>query len=148
MKPNIILFDVDNTLADMSHRVHYLSREDIDWDEFESQAVFDSPILPTIWTAQAYKHAGCQVWIWTGRSDKIEDITKAWLRNYKVPVDQLIMRPYGEEMPTSELKVRWLKEVVPQDRVICAYDDDPKVIERLKQQKLQVMQVHKVRETS
>src|ERR1700676_754599 len=134
MTPNIVLFDVDNTLANMDHRLHYMEREHVDWDEFEDEAVYDAPIIPTIVAAQAYKAMGKQVWCWTGRRERIRSLTEVWLRINGVPFEQLLMKPMDEETPTELLKLRWLQHgPVPSDRVICAYDDDPTVVKVLRE---------------
>lgn len=137
MIPNIVLFDIDNTLADMDHRIHYMERDVVDWDEFEDQALYDPPIMPTIMTAQAWKAAGKQVWCWSGRTERIRGLTEVWLRTNGVPFEQLLLRTreMAEKEPPETSKLRWLTQgPVPRDRVICAYDDDPSVIKVLRKQ--------------
>jgi FMN phosphatase YigB (HAD superfamily) len=143
MALNIVLFDIDNTLADMDHRLHYMERETVDWDEFEDQCIYDQPIMSTIIAAQALRALGKQVWCWTGRRERIRSQTEVWLRNNGVPFEQLLMKPTSEETPTELLKLRWLQQgPVPSDRVICAYDDDPQVVKVLREQgKLLVFRV-------
>lgn len=135
MQPNIVLFDIDNTLADMDHRLHYLNRDDPNWNEFEDQAHLDTPIMPTIITAQSYKAAGKQVWCWSGRTDRIKGVTEQWLHDHNVPFDQLLLRSQqqAESEPTEMTKLNWLLHgPVPADRVICAFDDDPTVVRVLR----------------
>jgi len=150
MTPNIILFDIDNTLANMDHRAHYLQREHVDWVEFEQQAIYDPPIIETIMAAQAYKAVGKQVWCWTGRTERIRSLTETWLLNHGVPFSQLLMKPVGNEEPTELTKLNWLNNApVPRDRVICAYDDDPRVIQVLREKGgLLVMRVVRPRSES
>lgn len=135
MTPNIVLFDVDNTLASMDHRIPLLNRDEPDWDAFEDQAYLDTPIWPTIRMAQACKHSGLQVWIWTGRTDRIREMTTQWLNDNKVPFDQLLMRTkeQAEAGPAEHWKLQTLLNVVPGGRVICAYDDDPNVVRVLRE---------------
>lgn len=135
MTPNIILFDIDNTLADMDHRIHYVQRDPIDYEEFEAQAAYDQPIWPTIMTAQAYKKAGKQVWVWSGRTTNIYDLTAKWLVDNNVPYDQLLLRSpeVAEREPAELTKLNWLLHgPVPADRVTCAFDDDRNVVRVLR----------------
>lgn len=147
MTPNIILFDIDNTLADCDHRLHYVQREEVNWREFEQQCVYDTPIVPTILAAQAYKAMGKQVWCWSGRSTDIQRETEIWLRVNNVPFDQLLLRPpeVAKAEPTEYTKLRWLLDApIPRERVICAYDDDANVVKVLREKgKLQVFQVRR-----
>lgn len=131
MVPNIVLMDIDNTLANMDHRLHYFDRSEMDWDEFENQAAYDLPIVPTIQIAQRLRSAGCLIWCWSGRTTRIEGVTKLWLKKNCVPCDQLLLRsPELAKVESAEAtKLRWLTEgPIPRDRVICGFDDDPKVI--------------------
>jgi FMN phosphatase YigB (HAD superfamily) len=136
MTPNIILFDIDQTLADNDHRLHYMQRDEVDWDEFEDQCIYDQPIMETIMMAQAWKALGKQVWCWTGRTDRVRSQTEVWLRNNGVPFDQLLTRSVAEAQstPAAMTKLRWLTvSPVPRDRVVCAYDDDPGVVKVLRE---------------
>jgi len=143
MAQNIILTDLDNTLANMDHRLHLISGAHADWDQFEYESVYDQPIEPTIRTMQAYKSLGLQVWVWTGRSDLVKKETENWLRIYGVPYEQLIMRPHGETMDTLKLKLGWLKSPIPQARVLAAYDDDSRIVKGLLEAGLHVFHVRK-----
>jgi FMN phosphatase YigB (HAD superfamily) len=141
---DIILFDLDNTLADMDHRLHLINRAEPDWDTFERACIHDSPIPATIKTTQALTHMGLQVWVWTGRSDLVLHETKQWLAAHQVSYIQLLMRPYGDIRPTSSVKLEWLADSpVPRDRVLCAYDDDPRVVSVLREAGLDVLHVRR-----
>lgn len=140
---NIVMFDLDNTIRNMDHRLHYLHRANIDWREFEEQCQYDLPILPTIVLMRALRTAGKQIWIWTGCSDHVRTMTTVWLHRHQVPYDQLLMKPVAmEDTPALTLKLRWLKDApVPEDRVICAFDDDPSVVKGLRKAGVLVYQV-------
>lgn len=141
MSNKIILFDLDNTVADMDHRLPLIDRLEPDWDAFESNCDKDDPIVPTILLMRALHHQH-QVWIWTGRSDAVWGKTTTWLSNYGVPFDQLIMRQYGDQRPTVSIKRNWLNDnPVPKDRVLCAFDDDPNIIKMLNSEQVLAYQV-------
>src|SRR6266404_3735256 len=133
----IILFHLDNTIADMDHRMWHLQQHSIDWDSFEADSYLDSPIQSTIKIMEGFRELGHQVWIWTGRSDGVKSMTLLWLERYDVPYDQLLMRPHADEIGTLELKKRWLNDApVPKSKVLCAFDDDPKIITMLRKEGL------------
>jgi len=62
---NIVLFDLDGTIANIDHRLHYLSRENIDWTGSESQCEYDLPIPATVAMLRALSQSGKQIWLWT-----------------------------------------------------------------------------------
>lgn len=139
---SIILFDMDNTLADMDHRLHLIKKDDPDWDTFEAQCVHDPLIVPTAEALIAFQNLKHRIWLWTGRSDNVKQQTLNWLSTYAIPFHQLLMRPYGDQTPTEILKKRWLNDnPVPKDQVLCAFDDDPRIVEMLREQGVHVFQV-------
>lgn len=140
----IILSDLDNTISNMDRRLHYLNRDDPDWDAFEAECDKDPPIISTITILTALYEKGSAVWIWTGRSDAVKDKTVRWLKLHGVPYDQLIMRPHGDQTSTTLLKKLWLNDCpVPKHRVLCAFDDDPRIIKMLGEEGIPSYQVRK-----
>ncbi len=141
MSNKIILVDLDNTIADMDHRLSLIDRLEPDWDAFEADCEFDEIIYPTVLLMRSLHHQH-QVWIWTGRSDNVKDKTVKWLAGAGVPYDQLIMRRYGDQRPTVRIKRDWLNDnPVPRDRVLCAFDDDPQIIQMLNSEQVLAYQV-------
>jgi uncharacterized HAD superfamily protein len=138
---NIALFDIDGTIANIDHRLHYLRRETINWNEFEEQSEYDLPIPATVAMLRALSQSGVQIWLWTGRTSHVEAMTKVWLERHSIPYHQLLMRPEGTFLNASTLKKRWLHDAVPKERVICAFEDEVKVVEMLTSEGLVVFQV-------
>jgi hypothetical protein len=139
---NIVLFDIDGTIANIDHRLHYLRRENIDWTEFESQCEYDLPIPATVAMLRALSQSGKQIWLWTGRTVGVEAMTKIWLERHSIPYHQLLMRPEGTFLNAASLKKRWLNDSpVPKERVICAFEDEPRIVEMLTGEGLTVFHV-------
>lgn len=44
----IVIFDIDGTLANAEHRVHHLQKEPKDWDAFFAGCTQDTPIEPVM----------------------------------------------------------------------------------------------------
>lgn len=138
----IVLFDLDNTIASMDHRLHLLDNDPVDWDAFEAECVNDTPIESTIEILNALHEEGHQCWVWTGRSDGVREQTVKWLADNGVEYYQLLMRPHGLDIPTTELKKRWLDDdPVPRRKVLCAFDDDPRIIKMLRKEGVTSYQV-------
>jgi FMN phosphatase YigB (HAD superfamily) len=140
----IVLFDIDNTLSDMDHRLHLIEKDDPDYEAFEKQCVNDPLIAPTAEVLIAFQNLKHQIWLWTGRSDAVETQTRQWLQRHALPYNQLLMRPYGDKRPTEAIKKQWLNNApVPKDRVLCCFDDDPQIVEMLREQGMMVYQVRR-----
>ena len=146
MSQNLYLFDLDNTLANIDHRLHYLDRDEINWREFEEQCTYDLPIASSINLARRLVHGGGSVWIWTGRSDHVQNATQVWLHRYDVPYSQLIMKPKEDDRGAAYWKKFWLDTIIPRDRLVTCFEDDNRITLMLREQGVDVMQVRRHRE--
>jgi phosphoglycolate phosphatase-like HAD superfamily hydrolase len=104
------IFDLDGTLADDSHRWHYVERTG-DWDAYYAACSADGPIEHVLAVARALERVGFAICIVTGRSETIRDQTVAWLIAQDVLFNELIMRKNGDRRKNSELKVAALHDL-------------------------------------
>lgn len=146
MSRNLYLFDLDGTIRNIDHRLHYLQREEIDWREFEEQCVYDLPIPSTINLMRRLVHGGGTVWIWTGCSDHVQKQTEVWLHRYDAPYSQLIMKPQDSTDSAAHWKKFWLDSVIPRDRLVTCFDDDSRITLMLREQGVDVFQLRRSRD--
>ena len=80
-----IVFDLDSTLADCSHRLHHIQKEPKDWNGFFSECFHDTLIQLNFQVLKDLFHAGHLIEIWTGRiegkNSEVRNTTMAWLNN-------------------------------------------------------------------
>lgn len=133
----MIIFDLDGTLADCSHRqylVHNLTRGvKPQWDEFFAACVHDKPVRPVIDVFLALlNERKTEVRIWSGRSSQVRWDTRCWLDSHIGVWNwdlMLRMRPEGDHMPDEQLKEQWLKiELGLGTRIEMVFDDRDKVV--------------------
>jgi len=109
-----VVFDLDGTLADCSHRIHMIGsgseeRDHPDWDAFYRACVHDKPTMPIINTLIAFRNGGARGEIWTGRSDLVHAETENWLQRHCIAPHLLKnMRPHGTHSSDAEMKRLWL----------------------------------------
>lgn len=122
-----IIFDLDGTLADVTHRRPLLDPPQRNWDAFFAACGDDAPIRPIITVARDILAAGGhRIEIWSGRSDKVRAETEEWLGRYGLDGVPLRMRPNGDNTPDDQLKEMWLlAEDAAPDMV---FDDRDKVV--------------------
>ena len=136
---NHIVFDLDGTIADCTHRVHLLP----DWDAFYSACFEDIPIGPIV---ALYKELSesflYDIHIWTGRRQMEEDKTWMWFDEHRIPIpdrDHWKMRSDGDHRPDTVLKAQWLATVdfVP----VLVFEDRTSVVQMYRDKGIQVCQV-------
>ena len=107
-----IIFDLDGTLADISHRLHHIQESPRDFDAFHADAWADTPIYTTIDLLNRLLASGANVQIWSGRSASVRDETLGWLHDYGVSdaITRLRLRPDRNYTADHLLKKQWLEE--------------------------------------
>lgn len=122
----VILCDIDGTLADGSHREHFVKQEKKDWDSYYALLEHDLPIdLVVRWVRELYKdHTICIV---SGRPDTYQLKTMIWLMQNKIQYHWLFMRSGSDKRPDVQVKADILKHV-PREKIAFAIDDRPCVI--------------------
>jgi phosphoglycolate phosphatase-like HAD superfamily hydrolase len=116
-----VLVDVDGTLSDASHRLHFLRRRPKDWNGFFSAMDADPPLEVVVRWVQnlAQDH---EIVIVTGRPEKYKARTRAWLERHHVPFSRIFMRRDGDRRPDYVAKAEVLRQVAPTD-IAFAIDD-------------------------
>ncbi len=132
MKP-LYIFDLDGTLADAAHRRHFVENRANRWDEFFAACVHDTPMLATIETLTSLQNSGCEVWIWSGRSDAVREQTMTWLSDNTGQFwqyDEVKMRRSGDYTPDDVLKRSWYDAMsaVDKARLVATFDDRDRIV--------------------
>ena len=107
-----VVFDLDGTLADDSHRSHLA--EAGEWDAHFDACDKDLPITHVIQVLVVLAAAGHSVEIWSGRGQgpgrSVRKKTVEWLKSngiYK-HIQDLKMRPHKDHRLDTELKTEWM----------------------------------------
>ncbi len=135
-----VIFDLDGTLADINHRVHFVRNGKRDWKSFFASCVDDMPNVEVVDTLKAHVSAGHTVRIWSARSDIVRAETKKWLSDYGIDPWRLQhMRADGDSTPDVELKRYWLnQEHIKPDLI---YDDRQRVVDMWRAEGIPCFQV-------
>lgn len=141
-----IISDIDGTIADINHRLHYLDKKDteegVDWDSFFATAKNDVPIIWMIEIIKALHEKGAEIIFITGRNKNIEAMTRFWLDGVfnKMPY-KLFMRPEKDFRPDYVIKGDILKKekLAPQE-ILCVFDDRQQVVDMYRKKGFNVLQ--------
>lgn len=114
-----IIFDMDGTLADVSHRLHHLQGEK-DWKAFHGAMAQDPPIeaiadLARLMHKASRARLGMDaVLVVTARHDDpaYERMTREWLEFHEIPYDRLYMRRDKDTRPDHIVKADILQQIL------------------------------------
>lgn len=93
MSIEYVIVDIDGTVADLRHRLHFIQGEQKDWDAFYARVSGDYPIESTLSVVNSISLSGAQLVFVTGRPNKCYLETVNWLERYLPPVVTMIRRP-------------------------------------------------------
>lgn len=129
----IIIIDIDDTLSLAGERFKLATKSDgkINWDIAHDPELVkkDKPNLPMVDLAKRYKKDGFKIVILTGRPDTIKEVTENWLYDNGIEYDELYMRVKQEYYTKAYTFKKKIYEIYIKDDVLCAYDDDEKIIQ-------------------
>ena len=137
----IVIFDLDGTLANIDHRLHFINQKTKDWSGFSKACTADLPKKAVIQTAKALYQFGHPLWILSGRSALVEKETIAWLKQYDIPYNKLLMRPINNFTPDYVLKYEWISAYNLKSRTLCVYDDRQSVVDMWREEGFECFQV-------
>jgi HAD superfamily, subfamily IIIB (Acid phosphatase) len=120
-----VIFDIDGVLSDAAGRQHYLDHGRRDWTAF-FEACGDDPVIEEIARLLELLDPSLAVILLTGRPQRVQPQTLAWLHRYGLRWDLLVMRARGDYGQVTEFKA----SVVAQLRsrgfdLRLAFEDDP-----------------------
>jgi hypothetical protein len=133
------VFDLDGTLADLTHRLHFIQGETKDWRGFFAACGGDKPMMLMVDLFQALNYAWerHRVEIWSGRSDEVRGETEAWLLRYDLFPRALLMRTAGDYRPDDEVKREFLRGGAPD----MIFDDRKRVVDMWRREGIQCCHV-------
>jgi phosphoglycolate phosphatase-like HAD superfamily hydrolase len=129
-----VIFDIDGTLADMSHRQHvldhgnYHANSAAKWAAFFAGIPQDKPVEPLVSLALSLYEQGVNIVLCTGRSETNREATELWLERYGVPYDALIMRATDCMRPDYIVKEEMLDRLLADGHAIWFVVDDRKSV--------------------
>lgn len=140
---NIVVVDIDGTIAKVGDRLKYLQQEKKDWDSFYEHCDEDEPIRDVISIIEDLYYEGRNIVFCTGRRQSVAEKTINWLLNHtKVKYFNLIMRPDGDFRHDTLVKPELLaaEGIAPED-VLCIFEDRNSMVTRWRDLGFRCLQV-------
>lgn len=125
---NLIIVDLDGTLADIGHRRHFVLRKPKNWPAFFRGMHLD-PI--NVWCRTlivAMRGQGFRVAIVSGRPDSYADVIRKWLAEHEVPYDSLHLRKDRDYRADDIVKREILHRDFRKEEILFVVDDRESVV--------------------
>lgn len=144
---DVIVCDLDGTLANCEHRLHHIQSNPKNWDAFFAGAREDGVNAPVLHVLDRFLCYGSpfNIIFCSGRPERCREDTIWWLKEvchiWHEPVMQLFMRKDGDFRPDNIVKQEILDAHIPKDRVLFVLDDRQQVVDMWRRNGLTCFQV-------
>jgi hypothetical protein len=120
-----VVFDIDGVLSDAAGRQHFLERGRRDWAAF-FEACGDDPVIEEIARLLELLDPSLAVVLLTGRPQRVQPQTLAWLKRYGLRWDLLVMRSRGDYAQVTDFKQAVVEDLRTHGFDLrLAFEDDP-----------------------
>lgn len=134
----LAVFDLDGTVADVRHRLHFLERRPRDWNAFFGAAADDQPLREGVALARSSAEAHEVVYL-TGRPERCRRDTVRWLEEQGLPPGRLLMRGERDRRPARVAKPELLRRLARSGAVAVVVDDDRQVCDAYQRDGFEVL---------
>lgn len=123
------IFDIDGTIADLTHRLRYVlcSDDAKDWDKFYKACYNDRPIPDVIQLLKRIDGSGAEIIFVTGRSEICHDETITWINRFVgIKEYSVFMRKKNDHREDAELKKEIYEKNIQGKHVVLGVFEDRK----------------------
>ena len=128
MAEELVIFDIDGTLADISERIHYIKRKPKNWNAFNESMAKDKAIHSMIRLCNILYASGLQIILCSGRNERSRPETVEWLAKQGVNYHELLLRLDSDYCPDSVVK-RELIQSMDKSKILFVVEDRSRVVE-------------------
>jgi hypothetical protein len=139
----VIIFDIDGTVANCTHRQHHVQQKPRRWDLFNKAIPLDTPHDDIIWLFKLLANEPDTVMlIASGRGEDNRPETEVWLADNAINYKKLYMRRSKDSRPDNIVK----KEILDQIRAefgepYMVFDDRNQVVNMWRENGVRCLQV-------
>jgi hypothetical protein len=135
----IVIFDIDGTLADVSERIHHLKKKPKDWNAFFGGMAQDQAVRSMVRLCNILYASGLHILLCSGRSEEHRDETVTWLAEKGVNYHDLRLRRDGDHRTDSVVKREMLRDI-DKSRILFVVEDRSRVVEMWRSEGLVCLQ--------
>lgn len=139
MTEEIVIFDIDGTLADVSERIHHVRKKPKNWNAFFQGMAQDKAIHAMVRLCNILYETGIQIILCSGRSEEHRPQTIEWLAQQGVNYHELILRKDGDRRSDTIVK-REMLAGIDKSKILFVVEDRSRVVEMWRSEGLVCLQ--------
>lgn len=139
MTEEIVIFDIDGTLADVSERIHHVRKHPKNWNAFFAGMAQDKAIHSMVRLCNILYASGIQIILCSGRSEEHRDETVKWLVEKGVNYHGLLLRKDHDRRSDAVVKREMLAQI-EKDKILFVVEDRSRVVEMWRSEGLVCLQ--------
>ena len=142
MTNKVIVFDIDGTIADVTHRRHWVASKPKNWAAWNAGMANDTVHEDIVEMMDLFADKDYQIILCSGRGDDTRAVTEKWLADNDIPYNQLFMRRAGDYRQDSIVKVELLQQIRQwHGEPFIWFDDRQQVVDAIRAEGVRVCQV-------
>ena len=139
MIDEIVIFDIDGTLADVSERIHHVRNKPKNWKAFFQGMAQDKAIHSMVRLCNILYGSGIQIVLCSGRKEEYREQTIQWLAQQGVNYHDLFLRKDNDRRSDTEVK-RELLASLDKSKILFVVEDRSRVVEMWRSEGLVCLQ--------
>ena len=139
MAEDIVIFDIDGTLADVSERIHHVRKKPKNWPAFFSGMAQDKAIHSMVRLCNILYATGIEIVLCSGRSEEHRDETVKWLERQGVNYHDLLLRKDNDRRSDAVVKREMLAQI-DKSKILFVVEDRSRVVEMWRSEGLVCLQ--------
>ena len=139
MVEEIVIFDIDGTLADISKRRHHIEKKPKDWDAFFKGIPQDKAIKSMVRLCNIMYESGVRILLCTGRREQDRTETVKWLAQNGVQYHELILRR-DDDRRSDVIVKREMLAGLDRSKILFVVEDRSGVVEMWRSEGLVCLQ--------
>lgn len=139
----IIVFDIDGTLANVTHRRHFVASKPKNWAAWNAGMSNDTVHEDIRWILDSFHNrSDTSIIICSGRGSEDREVTERWLTDNYIYFSDLYMRAEKDYRQDSIVKVELLNRIREEHgEPFLWFDDRNQVVDAIRAQGVRVCQV-------
>ena len=139
MTEELVIFDIDGTLADISQRIRHIQTKPKNWNAFNAGMAKDKAIRSIVRLCNILYAAGLRIVLCSGRNEKNRPETIEWLAQEGVNYHELLLRK-DEDFRSDAVVKREILKGLDKTRILFVVEDRGRVVEMWRSEGLTCLQ--------